>query len=524
MSLLPLDTDHVDAVLFDLDGVLTDSAALHARSWKTLFDAFLLDRGGDGFRPFDLDRDYRAYVDGKPRLDGVRGFLASRAIDLPEGTEDDPPSASTVHGLGRRKNGYFFDALSTEGIATFPAAIAFLDNVREAGFKTALVSSSRNARAIVAKADLADRFDGWIDGDDVARTGLPGKPAPDMFLAAAKALGVPPGRAVVVEDAIAGVEAGVRGGFGLVIGVDRTHHPEALAAAGAHLVVARLSDVPLAWRQMQPIDDLPPAMAAIGDIGDRAGGKRLAICLDYDGTLTPIVDRPELALLSDRMRRTLAGLAEIATVAIVSGRDLRDIRRLVALDGLYYSGSHGFEIGGPDQTEQAAEHGAEYLPLLDAAERALRERLTDIDGVLVERKRLSVAVHYRLVAEADHENVKKITDEVVAAHPGLRRTLGKMVYDLQPDIDWHKGKAVASLLKALGLDGDDVLPLYIGDDVTDEDAFREIRDRGFGIVVRGARRSTFATLALVDTDEVQMFLEALLQKASDQPQAKGANP
>ncbi len=513
MSLLPLSPDHFDAVFFDLDGVLTDSAALHAKSWKKLFDAFLQERDADSFRPFDEDADYRAFVDGKPRLDGIRSFLATRSIDLPNGTADDLESVPTVHGLGRRKNGYFLEALDEEGIVTFPAAIVFLDAVRKAGFKTALVSSSRNARAIVDKVALQDRFDGWIDGDDVQGKGLTGKPAPDMFLAAAKALDVDPGRAVVVEDAIAGVEAGVAGGFGLVIGVDRNHHPEALADAGAHLVVARLSDVPLAWRQMQPIDDLPSAIEAIEGIRGRIDGKCLAVCLDYDGTLTPIVDRPELALLSDRMRQTLARLAAIATVAVISGRDLKDIKRLVALDSLYYSGSHGFEIAGPGQTEQASEHGAEYLPLLDSTEQALREKFAGIEGALVERKRLSVAAHYRLVDPSDYERVKKITDEVVAAHQGLRRTLGKMVYDLQPDIDWHKGKAVATLLEALGLDGDDVLPLYIGDDVTDEDAFRELRDRGLGIVVRGSNRSTSATLTLADTDEVQAFLEALIPQA-----------
>jgi alpha,alpha-trehalase len=524
MSLLPLSHDHFDAVLFDLDGVLTDSAALHARSWKKLFDSFLRCRDGDGFLPFDEDADYRAFVDGKPRLDGIKSFLTTRMIDLPEGTLDDPASALTVHGLGRRKNGYLLDALEAEGITTFPAAIAFLDAVRDVGFNTALVSSSRNARAIVEKAVLADRFDGWIDGNDVQEKGLAGKPAPDMFLAAAKALGVEPGRAVVIEDAIAGVEAGVRGRFGLVIGVDRTHHPEALAEAGAHLVVARLSDVPLACDEMQAIDDLPSAMAAIDEIVDRLKGKQLAVCLDYDGTLTPIVDRPDLALLSDRMRQTLARLAKVATVAVVSGRDLKDIRRLVAVDGLYYSGSHGFEIAGPDQAAPASEHGAAYLPLLDKAEQALRSGLQDIDRILVERKRLSVAVHYRLVAEADHAKVKKITDEVTAAHPGLRRTIGKMVYDLQPDIDWHKGKAVATLLSSLGLDGDDVLPIYIGDDVTDEDAFRELREKGLGIVVRGSRRSTYATLSLADTEEVQAFLKALMQLAAPNPSSTDGAP
>lgn len=510
MSLLPLSSDHVDAVLFDLDGVLTDSAALHVRSWKRLFDGVLHNRDDGGFRPFDADLDYRRFVDGKPRYDGIRSFLASRGITLPEGGPDDPDTTLTIHGLGKRKNGFFLTALAENGIATFPAANDFLIKVRDAGLKTALVSSSRNARAIINKLGLSDKFDGWIDGEDVLTKGLCGKPAPDMFLAAAAALGVEPGRAVVVEDAIAGVEAGVRGRFGLVIGVDRTHHPEALAEAGAHLVVSRLSDVPVAARDTQPIDALPSAMDAIDDMLAGAADKRLAVCLDYDGTLTPIVDRPELALLSDRMRKTLNCLAEIATVVVISGRDLKDLRRLVALDRLHYAGSHGFEISGPDGKNPPAEHGTYYLPVLDSAERALRERLTGIKGALVERKRLSVAAHYRLVDKVDRPKVKALTDEVVADHPTLRRTLGKMVYDLQPDIDWHNGKAIETILKMLNLNGDDVLIVYIGDDVTDEDAFRALHAKGIGIIVKGARRSTLAHFSLTDTDEVAAFLEALI--------------
>ncbi|MGH1478622.1 MAG: HAD family hydrolase [Geminicoccales bacterium] len=262
MSLLPLGSDHVDAVLFDLDGVLTDSAALHAMAWKRLFDDILHNRNGEGFHPFDADLDYRHFVDGKPRDDGIRSFLASRGMKLPEGEPDDPDTALTVHGLGKRKNGFFLTALAENGIATFPAALDFLSKVRAADLKTALVSSSRNARVIIEMLGLSDKFDGWIDGEDVLTKGLSGKPAPDMFLAAAAALRVEPGRAVVVEDAIAGVEAGVRGRFGLVIGVDRTHHPEALAAAGAHLVVSQLSDVPVAARDPQSIDALPPAREA----------------------------------------------------------------------------------------------------------------------------------------------------------------------------------------------------------------------------------------------------------------------
>lgn len=254
MSIPPLSHDHFDAVLFDLDGVLTNSAALHARSWKRLFDDFLHKHDGDGFHPFDADLDYRRFIDGKPRYDGIRSFLASREISLPEGEPDDPDTAPTVLGLGKRKNGFFLTALAENGIATFPAAIDFLIKVRATGFKTALVSSSRNARVIIGKLGLADKFDGWIDGEDVLTKDLSGKPSPDMFLAAAAALGIKPARAVVVEDAIAGIKAGMRGKFGLVIGVDRTHHPEALAEAGAHLVVSKLSDVTVAPRDTRLVD------------------------------------------------------------------------------------------------------------------------------------------------------------------------------------------------------------------------------------------------------------------------------
>jgi len=256
MFFLPLSHDHFDAVLFDLDGVLTDSAALHAKSWKRLFDEVLQQRDGNAYRPFDPDLDYRCFVDGKPRYDGIRSFLASREIILPEGKPDDTDTALTIHGLGKRKNGFFLTALAENGIATFPAAIDFLIKVRATALKTALVSSSCNARAIIERLGLLDKFDGWIDGEDVLTKGLSGKPGPDMFLAAASALGIKPGRAVVVEDAIAGVKAGVRGKFGLVIGVDRTHHPEALAEAGAHLVVSKLSDVPVAPCDTQPIDSV----------------------------------------------------------------------------------------------------------------------------------------------------------------------------------------------------------------------------------------------------------------------------
>ncbi|MGI9421525.1 MAG: trehalose-phosphatase [Geminicoccaceae bacterium] len=507
MATFILDRKQFDAVLFDLDGVLTDGAALHARSWKTLFDSFLETQGGI-VRPFDADRDYRAYVDGRPRLDGIRSFLESRGMTLPEGAPDDQSDAPTIHGLGSRKNALFLRTLAKHGVVTFPAAVRFLQQTREAGFKTALVSSSRNSRAIVEKAGLSDLFDAWIDGETVQARQMKGKPAPDMFQAAAADLGVSPSRAIVLEDAIAGVEAGRRGGFGLVIGVDRTHHPEALAEAGADVVMSSLSNVAIAGVEVKPIEALPSALESIDVIFENSEDRRTVVCLDYDGTLTPIVDRPELALLSKPMQRYLDCLADLATVAVISGRDLQDLQDLVGLDRLYYAGSHGFEISKPDG-EAKILHGMDYLPSLESAERMLRDRLAQIEGVLVERKRLSLAVHYRLVGEDGRPKTKVIVDDVLERHPDLRRTLGKMVYDLQPDIDWHKGKAVRALLDAVKSECGKIFPIYIGDDVTDEDAFAALRGSGVGIIVEGRSGSTSATFKLADTEEVGRFLKDL---------------
>ncbi len=509
-SRLPVGKNRYDAVLFDLDGVLTDTATLHAASWKKLFDAYLRARDGPDFTPFDIGTDYRAHVDGKPRYQGVESFLRSRHIELPFGTPDDPPDRETVCGLGNRKNRIFHQCLEREGVAPFRHAVAFVRSLRRRGIATAVVSSSRNCGAIVKAAALEALFDVRVDGVDAARLALKGKPDPDMFLEAARRLGVTPGRAVVVEDALAGVAAGRNGGFGLVVGVDRSGHPEDLEAHGADLVVTRLTDVPLAEPDPRPIDDLPSALVHVGDIAKVAASGRLAVFLDYDGTLTPIVDRPDLAVLSPAMRDALEALARRCTVAVISGRDLQDVEHLVGVEGIFYAGSHGFRISGPEGWGHAREHGREFLPVLDQAERLLRDQTASIPGVLIERKYLAIAVHYRLVPDQDRKTVEAIVDRVLEAVPKLRMSRGKKVFDLQPDIDWNKGRAVLWLLDELGLDDEATLPLYLGDDVTDEDAFRALGDRGIGIVVKGADRATWATYSLDDPEQVRGFFLALL--------------
>jgi beta-phosphoglucomutase family hydrolase len=231
--------DAFAAVLFDLDGVLTPTADIHTRAWRTMFDEFLVPRG---LAPF-TDDDYLRYVDGKPRFDGVRSFLASRGITLPEGRADDPPGDGSVAALGNRKNDVFLRILREDGIAPYPGSLRFLDWVEQRGLDVAVVSSSRNAREVLAAAGLASRFAVVTDGLVAAEHGIAGKPKPDMFLDAARRLGVAPADAVVIEDAVSGVEAGRAGGFGLVVGVDRGAGHDVLREHGADVVVDDLAEL-----------------------------------------------------------------------------------------------------------------------------------------------------------------------------------------------------------------------------------------------------------------------------------------
>ena len=243
-SVVTLSPRDYDAVLFDLDGVLTKTASVHAAAWKKLFDDFLERRAtaaGERFVPFDIESDYRRYVDGKPRLDGVTSFLTSRTIELPIGTSDDVPDAQTMHALARRKDEYFLQHLERQGVERYEAAVTLVEALRAHDVKTAVVSSSRNCATVLEAAGIAALFDARVDGMDIERLGLPGKPAPDMFLEASRRLAVEPGRAVIVEDAIAGVAAGHAGAFGMVIGVDRGGRSQALREAGADVVVTSLA-------------------------------------------------------------------------------------------------------------------------------------------------------------------------------------------------------------------------------------------------------------------------------------------
>jgi trehalose 6-phosphate phosphatase len=232
-----------DGAILDMDGVITRTAILHAKAWKEMFDELLKKKQGADFEPLDINEDYNRYIDGIPRHDGIRNFLESRNIILPEGHPGDPPSMDTVYGLGTRKNEIFLSLLDREGVQVYEDTLSVMKKWKEAGIKLAVISSSRNCRHIIGTAGLLDFFDAIVDGESLIAENLKGKPEPDMFLRACELLGTHINRTIVIEDAISGIEAGVKGNFGLVVGIARNKSKEVLKAAGADIVISTMDDL-----------------------------------------------------------------------------------------------------------------------------------------------------------------------------------------------------------------------------------------------------------------------------------------
>ena len=259
---------------------------------------------------------------------------------------------------------------------------------------------------------------------------------------------------------------------------------------------------------------LPLALDQIEDIFAQIGDRQPAVFLDYDGTLSPIVSNPDNAHISDAMRRQVQQLAEYCPVAIISGRDRRDVEHRVGLRHLIYAGSHGFDISGPEARQISTEFGEEFLPHLTRAGEILESRLSTVSGARVERKRFSIALHYRNVAAENIEQVRKHAKEVIERFSDLKLSGGKKILEIQPDLDWDKGKALQWLMEKLDLRTDQYCPLYIGDDLTDENAFEALRDHGIGILVGNHNASTQAQFHLNNVDEVRQFLRQMVTDCS----------
>ncbi len=498
------------AVISDMDGVITRTASVHQRAWREMFDAFLQERSRraepreqEDHSAF-TDADYRAHLDGKARLTGVRDFLASRAIALPDGDPADPPARDTVHGLGARKNELIQRVLDQGGVDIFADTIYAFDRWQLGGLALAVISASRNCRRVLAAAGQLDRFATVVDGETAAAQDLRGKA--DQIARAAQDLGVDAARCVLLEDATSGVQAGRDAGCGLVVGVDRVGgtHPQDLLDAGAHLVIDDVSRLRFARA-------IPRVEERRAWFDERRRGRRLCLLLDFDGTLSPIVDDPGAASIGAHTREVVRRLAARHTVAIVSGRDLADVRARVGLDGIFYAGSHGLDIAGPGHA-MAHPEAAAAIGAVDRAEAFLRDRIGGLPGAVVERKRFSVAAHYRMVAAASAELVREAAVSAAAASGSqLRAHHGKMVAELLPDIAWDKGRAADWLLATLGIDAARTLVLHLGDDETDENAFAALAGRGVGIRIGPAVSDSLADLRLADPQAVEQFLADLIE-------------
>lgn len=510
-----------DAVIFDLDGVVTDTAALHEAAWTALFDDFLARRAVDSHEdhsPFTGD-DYRRFVDGKTRHDGVTAFLASRGISLPLGKPSDE-DGDTVSALGNRKQELFLENVKA-GVRAFESTVALVRKLADSGVATAVYSASRNCEQILEAAGLEDLFTVRVDGVVAEALGLPGKPDPAVLIETTARLGATPERSVVIEDAEAGVEAGRRGGFALVVGVDRTDHAEDLLSRGADAVVSDLVEVAVRTGDRR-IPHLPNTIDSYGQLIGIVAGREPFVCLDFDGTLSEIVSDPDTAALVDGAAEALVALAAQCPVAILTGRDLADIRARVGLPGVWYAGSHGFEMIDPVGNHYENEEAAAAIPILERAAETLRSDLNDIPGAHVEHKRYAVAVHYRNAAP---ERVSEIvaTTRRYGNRVGLRVTTGRKVIELRPNIDWDKGTAITWIRDRLP-QSNRMVSIYVGDDLTDEDVFDAIRFNGVGIIVQHAEdgdRPTAAHFTLRDPGEVCEFLRrggnwlAHQQKTSD---------
>lgn len=503
-----------EAVILDMDGVITQTARIHKEAWKEMFNAFM-EKEPEDYRPMD-DADYYEYLDGKPRYKGVESFLQSRNIDLPFGDTNDAPDKRTVCGLGNRKNEIYTRLLKERGAEKFGDAIKKVQYWRKKGLKTAVVTSSKNGKLVLETAGIDDLFDVRVDGVTAVERNLQGKPNPDIFLEAAKELKVSPQSCALFEDAISGVQAGSNGGFALVVGVARNQNKKALSENGADVVIENFDEMNLLKDEeilacfAEPAPSLFSEFSRIEKILNR---RTPVLFFDYDGTLTPIVKHPEDAVISKEMKSILQKCAGKFRVAAVSGRDMDDLKDKIRLDNLIYAGSHGFRISGPDGLYREHEKTDEIIPRLNEIEKKLNKEFPLIDkGVQIDRKRYAIGVHYR---NADEKNIPAITErvnQVIEQNPGFKKGEGKKILEIKPDVDWHKGKAVLWIMEQLEVnDKEKFVPLYIGDDVTDEDAFEAIKEDGIGILVGYHGHPTNAEYKLKNVYQVRIFLEKLYE-------------
>lgn len=513
----------IKAVLCDLDGVLTRTASLHARAWKQLFDGLLhrmaVDCGIE-FKAFDIAKDYPALVDGKPRLEGIRSYLKAYKIAIPEGKTGDSAEVLSVQGLAKKKNELFHDLLAEEGVEKFDASIAALRDWKARGMRLAVVSSSKNCRPVLKAAGISSLFEVIVDGSDAEQEKLKGKPYPHTFLYAAKLLEMPPEDCAVVEDAAAGIEAAVKGNFGLAVGIKNENNFDLLQKAKAGCVLQNLGEISYTGKSLRfPVTHDKLKKFSTAWLSKTFKRKRPVFFWDYDGTLTPIAAHPEDALLPPPVREKLLLLSSLAPVTIISGRDMVDVKALVGIDDIFYAGSHGFEIEGPGDENFSLPEGSEIISVVQEIIPLLKKKLQNFTGIQVESKKFAVAVHYRNAPGDAEKNIIETVQEVVSQFPQLKTGEGKKVLEIRSVIDWDKGKAMRWICDKLELNRAGFYHFYVGDDVTDEDAFRALPEQGMGILVGTHAKSTYADYTITGQEVVSALLDEFI-KATEKKEEK----
>lgn len=524
------------AVIFDLDGVITQTALVHAKSWKAAFDEYLKIREERDNEPFVefTHEDYLKYVDGKPRYKGVASFLESRNINIEQGSPSDDAEKETICGVGNRKNFKFVEILEKEGAKVYQSTVDFIKELKAEGVRIGVASSSKNCKLILEKTGLEELFETRVDGVVSVQLGLQGKPEGDIFVKACLNLGVSPGKSVVVEDANSGVLAGRNGGFGLVLGIARHENKQELIDNGADVVVSDMAEMKTEWieewfnKKPKKLFGDQEKKSYFGNSGEKNAvplvnptvfesakdlldpNKKLVFFLDYDGTLTPIVDRPEWATLKEESRKILKAVSEKYTVAIVSGRMREDVENFVQIDGLFYAGSHGFDILGPG-CKMIHPKAEKALDMIAKVIEGLKKELEGIEGMIIEEKKFSTAVHYRLVSDEDFPRIEQCVKKLFENNKELKLIHGKKVYEIMPAIEWDKGQAVRWVMKPLKVNWDTHTICYIGDDTTDEDAFRPVNTRGVSILVSQEDKHSMANFQLGTPDDVMEFFKGLLR-------------
>ncbi|HZH74028.1 MAG TPA: trehalose-phosphatase [Mariniphaga sp.] len=501
------------ALIIDMSEVIVRTAAINKTAWEAIINEyFRLNKLPQSFS----EEDYHKWFEGKPRFDRVKQFFNSYNINLHFGSQNEPADFNTICGLEKKKSKLFSHLLREGHLHVYEKAVAQIRAWKEKGIKTAIVSSDENFKKALKRSELKDLFDIKIDGHASRKMGFKEKPEADLYLEAVKELGYPPESCILFDDTVAGVQAGSKANFGLVVGVNRRQNKKQLSEGGADIVIDNFDELDLyndpdikLWFSQPTL----PFASQYVRIMEAVSQKTPVLFLDYDGTLTPIVQNPDDAVISEEMKNVLKDCASVFTVAAVSGRDMDDLQQKIGLNELIYAGSHGFRISGPDGLYHEHEKTREILPLLDQFEKDLQLEFNNkIKGVQFERKRYAIAIHYRNASMEDYPEIKKKVIKLLQGSESLKMDEGKKIIEVKPAIEWDKGKAVLWILEKLGLtDKNKYIPIYIGDDTTDEDAYKSLTGWGLGIQVGPGAESSAAQYRIKNVYQVRILLKELAQ-------------